>query len=116
MLKPVLFAALLSLPALAAPFGTAERSAEIRADLAVNRAQYDTAVRHDDYDRAALERRQIERNLTQLSENEAAMGNHYLLREPATFDYYVTRSTFYPANSQPYPAVYPRHLRLTPGK
>ena len=116
MMKPLIFAALLSLPVLAAPFGTAERSAEIRADLSVNRAQYDTAVRNDDFERAASERRQIERNLAQLSENESAMGNHYLLREPATFDYHVTRTSFYPANSQPYPAVYPRYLRLSPGK
>lgn len=120
MLKSILLTSLLALPVLgiaqAAPVGTPERSAEIRAELSVNRAQYDDAVRADNWERAHIERGQIERNLVQLEDNEAAMGNHYLLRTPATYDYSVTRSTYYPVNSQPYPAVYPRHLRLTPGQ
>jgi len=118
MIKPILFTALLTLPmigmAQAAPFGTPERSAEIRAQLSVNRAEYDDAVRTDNYRRADFERSEIERNLAQLEENEEAMGNHYLLREPATYDYTVTRKVYYPVNSMPYPAVYPRYLRLTP--
>ena len=45
MLKSILLTSLLTLPLIgmvqAAPFGTPERSAEIRAQLSVNRAQYD---------------------------------------------------------------------------
>ena len=98
----------------AAPLGTPERSAEIRAQLSVNRAEYDDAVRNDNWRRADYQRAEIERQLAQLEDNEAAMGNHYLLREPATYDYTARRQIYFPANTAPYPAVYPRYLRLTP--
>ncbi len=119
MLKSILLTSLLALPVLgiahAAPFGTPERSTEIRAELNLNRGQYDDAMRADNWERAHIERGQIERNLVQLEDNEAAMGNHYLMAEPTTSSYYITRET-YPVNTMPYPAVYPRYLRLTPGE
>lgn len=128
-LKPLLLTSVMVLPMIspvsAMPYHpTEDRRAEIREELRVNRLQYDNAVSNHNVDRAAFERRQIERNLAQLGETNAGLywdevnsEDHYLLTDPVDYEY--TRRTIittpYTVITTPTVSpVYPRNLRIYP--
>ena len=126
-LKPILLTSMMVLPMIgqvsALPYHpTEDNRAAIREELRVNRMQFDTAVANRNFERAAYERREIDRNLAKLGEtnaglywDEANSEDHYLLTNP---DYEYSRRTIittpYTVITPTVTPVYPRVMRVYP--
>lgn len=105
-LKPIFLTSLLALPlagtASARHYGDCsdliERRQQIREELRTNREQLRTAINNNNWDRAREERREIARNLQQLSDANYELAwydanpndYHYVTLEDGDTYYYVT--------------------------
>lgn len=127
-LKPILLASVMVLPVIgqvsATPiYPTEDNRAAIREELRINRQQFDTAVANHNFERAAYERREINRNLAKLGETNAGLywdevnsEDRYLLTDPLDYEYSSRRRTLTPYTvTVPIVApVYPRVMRVYP--
>jgi len=126
LLKPILLTSMLALPMIgqvsATPYHpTEDNRASIREELRINRQQFDRAVANHNPERAAYERREIDRNLAKLGETNAGLywdemnsEDRYLLTDPVDYEYTRRTITTTPYTVITTPTVYPRVMRVYP--